>query len=306
MQKLKSAKLKNKVIDITTSYLFVLPVILGILLFTLVPMITSLYYSFTDFNPTIMNSKPNFVGFQNYIDAFGKNFEATGNSLLVTFSYTLITVPLNIVLSFAVALLLNQNMKGMRLFRTIYYIPVIIPAVAAGLLWNDITKETGGMFNVILVEYLKLPAYSFYNSADTVLPSLIFMSLFGMGGGMVLWLAQLKGIPESIYEAASLDGANAFVRLFRITIPMCTPMIFYNLIMNIIGGLQIFTQVLLLRTAENAEGLNFFVLHIYDNAMGSDKMGYASALSWILFIMIALITAITFKTSKWVYYGEEV
>jgi len=306
MQKLKSAKLKNKVIDITTSYLFVLPVILGILLFTLVPMITSLYYSFTDFNPTIMNSKPNFVGFQNYIDAFGKNFEATGNSLLVTFSYTLITVPLNIVLSFAVALLLNQNMKGMRLFRTIYYIPVIIPAVAAGLLWNDITKETGGMFNVILVEYLKLPAYSFYNSADTVLPSLIFMSLFGMGGGMVLWLAQLKGIPESIYEAASLDGANAFVRLFRITIPMCTPMIFYNLIMNIIGGLQIFTQVLLLRTAENAEGLNFFVLHIYDNAMGSDKMGYASALSWILFIIIALITAITFKTSKWVYYGEEV
>lgn len=121
---------------------------------------------------------------------------------------------------------------------------------------------------------------------------------------MVLWIAQLKGIPESLYEAASLDGANFFVRTFRITLPMCTPMIFYNLIMGIIGGLQIFTQVLLLRNPNNSEALNFFVLHIYDNAMGNNMMGYASALSWILFVIIAAITAVTFKTSKWVYYGE--
>lgn len=295
---------KAKVLDIFTSYLFVLPVILGILLFTLVPMVTSLYYSFTDYNPTLMNTKPEFIGFKNYVDAFGKNIKVVGNSLWVTISYTLITVPLNLVLSFAIAMLLNQKMKGMGIFRTIYYIPVIIPAVASGLLWNDITKVNGGMFNVILVEFLHLEPYQFYNSAETVLPSLIFMSLFGMGGGMVLWIAQLKGIPESLYEAANLDGAGFFTRLFRITIPMCTPMIFYNLIMGIISGLQMFTQVMLLRNVNNAEALNFFVLLIYDNAMGNDMMGYASALSWILFILIASITALTFKTSKWVYYGE--
>ena len=295
---------KGKALDIFTSYLFVLPVILGILLFTLVPMMTSLYYSFTDYNPTLVNAKPAFVGIQNFADAFGKNWKAVGNSLFVTISYTIITVPLNLVLSFAIAMLLNQKLKGMRVFRTIYYIPVIIPAVASGLLCNDITKVNGGMFNVILTEFLKLPPYQFYNSAETVLPSLIFMSLFGMGGGMVLWIAQLKGIPESLYEAASLDGANFFVRTFRITLPMCTPMIFYNLIMGIIGGLQIFTQVLLLRNPNNSEALNFFVLHIYDNAMGNNMMGYASALSWILFVIIAAITAVTFKTSKWVYYGE--
>ena len=295
---------KGKALDIFTSYLFVLPVILGILLFTLVPMMTSLYYSFTDYNPTLVNAKPAFVGIQNFADAFGKNWKAVGNSLFVTISYTIITVPLNLVLSFAIAMLLNQKLKGMRVFRTIYYIPVIIPAVASGLLWNDITKVNGGMFNVILTEFLKLPPYQFYNSAETVLPSLIFMSLFGMGGGMVLWIAQLKGIPESLYEAASLDGANFFVRTFRITLLMCTPMIFYNLIMGIIGGLQIFTQVLLLRNPNNSEALNFFVLHIYDNAMGNNMMGYASALSWILFVIIAAITAVTFKTSKWVYYGE--
>ena len=295
---------KGKALDIFTSYLFVLPVILGILLFTLVPMMTSLYYSFSDYNPTLVNAKPAFVGIQNFADAFGKNWKAVGNSLFVTISYTFITVPLNLVLSFAIAMLLNQKLKGMRVFRTIYYIPVIIPAVASGLLWNDITKVNGGMFNVILTEFLKLPPYQFYNSAETVLPSLIFMSLFGMGGGMVLWIAQLKGIPESLYEAASLDGANFFVRTFRITLPMCTPMIFYNLIMGIIGCLQIFTQVLLLRNPNNSEALNFFVLHIYDNAMGNNMMGYASALSWILFVIIAAITAVTFKTSKWVYYGE--
>lgn len=295
---------KNKVWDVFTSYLFVMPVILGILLFTLVPMMTSLFYSFTDYNPTLLNVKPQFIGFKNYADAFGKNWEDVGNSLLVTVSYTIITVPLNLVLSFAVAMLLNQKMKGMRVFRTIYYIPVIIPAVASGLLWNDITKVNGGMFNVILVEYLNLPPYQFYNSAETVLPSLIFMSLFGMGGGMVLWIAQLKGIPDSLYEAACLDGAGLFTRTFRITVPMCTPMIFYNLIMGIINGLQMFTQVMLLRNVNNSEALNFFVLYIYDNAMGNDMMGYASALSWILFILIAAITALTFKTSKWVYYGE--
>ena len=185
---------KGKALDIFTSYLFVLPVILGILLFTLVPMMTSLYYSFTDYNPTLVNAKPAFVGIQNFADAFGKNWKAVGNSLFVTISYTFITVPLNLVLSFAIAMLLNQKLKGMRVFRTIYYIPVIIPAVASGLLWNDITKVNGGMFNVILTEFLKLPPYQFYNSAETVLPSLIFMSLFGMGGGMVLWIAQLKGL----------------------------------------------------------------------------------------------------------------
>ena len=297
---------KGKALDIFTSYLFVLPVILGILLFTLVPMMTSLYYSFTDYNPTLVNAKPAFVGIQNFADAFGKNWKAVGNSLFVTISYTFITVPLNLVLSFAIAMLLNQKLKGMRVFRTIYYIPVIIPAVASGLLWNDITKVNGGMFNVILTEFLKLPPYQFYNSAETVLPSLIFMSLFGMGGGMVLWIAQLKGIPESLYEAASLDGANFFVRTFRITLPMCTPMIFYNLITTFIVTLQ-FNGTLTFAPnggRGNDKATYMFGLKIYHEAFRRYNMGYACALAWVLVVAVGLLTGLVFKTNKWVQYDS--
>lgn len=298
-------KWKSKIIDYCTSFSFILPVMLGIIIFTLIPLVSSFYYSFFDYYS--YEPKPtNFVGFQNYIDAFTKNWDIVGKSLGVTFVYTLISVPLNLVLSFLLALLLNKSIRGIKFFRAFYYSPVIIPAVVSGFLWKEITDPKIGSLNYILTEFLHLPPYTFYSSPDTVLPTLLFMSLFGLGGNMVLWIAQLKSIPTQYFEVAQLEGAGYFVRLIKIIIPMCTPMIFYNLLTGIIGGLQVFTQMFLIRTPINSESLTFFVIHIYDTAITGNQIGYGSALSWILFVIIATISFIIFKTSKWVFYGENV
>lgn len=296
--KAKKLAIKNEVL----CHLFILPVILGILLFTLTPMITSLYYSFFEYYS--YDAAPTaFIGFRNFTDMFTVYAGETFSSLGVTFEYLLISLPVNLVLSFALAMFLNKNRPGIKFFRTIYYLPVIIPAVVGGLLWSDIAKQDDGVLNYIL-NGLGLPSYPFYSDASTVMPTLIFMSLFNLGGSMVLWIAQLKTIPEELYEVGKLEGAGFFTRTFKITVPMCTPMIFYNLVMGVINGLQTFASVYLLRTPLNQDAMNFFVVHIYEKAFGTFTMGYACALSWLLFAIIAVLSAVMFKLSKWVYYGE--
>lgn len=283
-------------------FLYISPIMLGILFFTLLPMLTSLYYSFFDFK--IYDNAPTNFGFQNFIKLFTTEWEGLGNSLSVTLVYTLIGLPLGMVLSFALAMFLNKEIRGIKFFRVLYYIPVLIPAVVGGLLWADITDYNIGFFNTLLTK-MGLPKYGFYSMPETVLPTLIFMGLFSLGGGMILWIAQLKGIPESLYEASKLEGAGFWTNTFRITIPMCTPMIFYNLITGIIGSLQTFAGAFMLITPANAEQLDFIVVRIYNTAFGSMDMGLACALSWLLFLMIALLSMLVFKTSRWVFYGEE-
>lgn len=282
--------------------LFVLPVILGLAIFTFVPMMKSLFDSFHDID--IFGKASNF-GFQNYIMMFTTNRADFFTSLWATVRYTVVAIPLTMVCSFALAYLLNREIPGIKLARVLCYAPVVIPTVVNGLLWRTITTTEIGYLN-LLFKQVGLPNYTFFETNSTAFPSFIMMGLFGVGSGMILWLSQLKNIPKTLYESADLEGANGFQQLMQITIPMCTPTIFYTLITNIIGTLQIFDLAYMFATPLNEGTLNFFVVYIYQQAFGRfGQMGYASALSWVLFLIIAVLSAFVFKTSNWVYYGED-
>ena len=282
--------------------LFVLPVILGLAIFTFVPMFKSLYDSFHDID--IFGKASNF-GFQNYKKMFTSNKIEFYESLWATIKYTIIAIPVTMVLSFSLAFLLNRELKGIKLARVLCYAPVVIPTVVNGALWRTITTSEIGYLNLVF-KAVGLPNYTFFETNETAFQSFILVGLFGIGSGMILWLSQLKNIPKTLYESADLEGANGLQKLLCITIPMCTPTIFYTLITSIIGTFQVFDLAYMFTNPLNQKTLNFFVLYIYQQAFGRfGQMGYASALSWILFLIIAALSALVFKTSKWVYYGED-
>ena len=290
--------------------LYMIPVIIGIVGFTIVPMLTSLNYAFHDYNPYARDPSEQLsnFGFQNFAKIFtkgenGGTFESVMYALYVTFRYSILNILIGIVGSYMLALFLNQNTKGVKVFRVVYYLPVLIPGVAGTLLWKDITAVKGGYLNMIF-EWAGLNPYTFYEAKETVLPTLLFISLFSLGGSTIMWLAQMKNVPTEMYESADLDGANYFQKLFFITIPMTTSMLFYMLIMSTIGGLQAFGNVYPLIDVAGKE-VEFIVVQIYMSAYVSGDLSYACALSWFLFVIIGILTAFVFKTSKWVYYGEE-
>ena len=283
--------------------LYMLPVTLGIIGFTLIPMISSLVYSLCDYVPADrLNPISNF-GFQNYKLIFTQDFESVLNSFFVTFRYTIVVGGITFVGSYLVALCLNQDLKGIGAFRVIYYIPSLVPAVAGSLLWNNITAQNG-FFNQILVGIGSDP-YPFYSENETIFPTLCMLAIFGLGGNSVMWLAQMKNVPKVLYEAASLDGANAFQKFLHITLPMTTPMIFYLMITSIISSLQSFSYYPIYTLQGSPSELNFIVIKIYTEFMTLKNYSYACALSWLLFFVIALLTLLIFKKSKWVYYGED-
>ena len=282
--------------------LFVVPVILGLAIFTIVPMFKSLYDSFHDID--IFGQASNF-GFQNYKKMFTDNKVEFFESLWATIKYTIIAIPVTMVLSFSLAFLLNREMQGIKLARVLCYVPVVIPTVVNGALWRTITTTEIGYLNLVF-KAVGLPNYTFFEMNETAFQSFILVGLFGIGSGMILWLSQLKNIPKTLYESADLEGANGLQKLLCITIPMCTPTIFYTLITSIIGTFQVFDLAYMFTNPLNQKTLNFFVLYIYQQAFGRfGQMGYASAVSWILFLIIAALSALVFKTSKWVYYGED-
>ena len=290
--------------------LYMVPVILGIICFTIVPMFTSLNYAFHKYNPYARDPSEQLTNFglQNFKKIFtagvsGGTFETVMYSLFVNLRYAILNIILGIVGSYILALFLNQKTKGVEAFRVIYYLPTLIPAVAGTLLWKDITALKGGYLNMIF-ESLGLKAYTFYEANETVLPTLLFISLFSMGGGTIMWLAQMKNVPTELYESAELDGAGYFTKLFYITIPMTTSMLFYMLVTSTIGALQTFGNVYPLKEVAGQE-VDFIVVQIYENAYVYGELSYACALSWFLFVIIGVLTAFVFKTSKWVYYGEE-
>ena len=290
--------------------LYMIPVIIGIVGFTIVPMLTSLNYAFHDYNPYARDPSEQLsnFGFQNFEKIFtkgenGGTLESVMYALYVTFRYSILNILIGIVGSYMLALFLNQQTKGVKIFRVVYYLPVLIPGVAGTLLWKDITAVKGGYLNMIF-EWAGLNPYTFYEAKETVLPTLLFISLFSLGGSTIMWLAQMKNVPTEMYESADLDGANYFQKLFFITIPMTTSMLFYMLIMSTIGGLQAFGNVYPLIDVAGKE-VEFIVVQIYMSAYVSGDLSYACALSWFLFVIIGILTAFVFKTSKWVYYGEE-
>ena len=201
-----------------------------------------------------------------------------------------------------IALLLNRKVRGMRFFRTIFYLPTVVSSVAVSLLWMWILEPNFGLLNTFLGRigiigpgWLTDPAWS--------KNSLILMSLWSVGGGMLIYLAALQDVPESLYEAATIDGAGAFKKFFKITLPMITPTLFYNLITGVIGGLQVFSQAFIMTNGGPSYSTYFYGYHLYNKAFSEYQMGYASALAWVLLVMTLLLSLIIFKTSdKWVYY----
>lgn len=281
-------------------YIFILPWILGFLLFTLIPMLTSAVLSFMQWD--YINT-PQFVGWDNFINLF--NDELFYKSLLVTTIYSVFSVPLSLLISFIFALLLNTGIKGLPVYRTLFYLPSLVSGAAASILWLWMFNPEFGVINTIL-GYFGIKGPGWVYDKNWALPALIIMSLWSVGSSMLIYLSGLQGIPTELYEAAKIDGAGKRTTLFRITIPMMTPVIFYNLIMGIIGSFQTFTQSFVMTDGGPSYSTYFYVLYLYKNAFKNFKIGYASAQAWILFFIILALTALVFRSSAmWVYYENE-
>lgn len=284
-------------------YLCIAPWLVGFLLLTLGPMIFSFIISLMKWD---LITPAKFVGLDNYRTIFTDDFRFR-QSLKVTALYAAFSVPLGLIGSLSLAMLLNLKLKGMRIFRSIFYIPAILPGVAVTMLWLWILKPQGGVLNHILgmahidpKPWLSDPAWA--------LPSFVIMSLWGIGGGMIIYLAGLQGVPTQLYEAAEIDGAGSWTKFWTVTIPMISPTIFFNLIMGIIGSFQVFTASFIM-TPNGGPGYStlFYVLYLYQKAFKYLQMGYASALAWILFAIVLVLTLLVFKLSgRWVYYEAEV
>ena len=277
--------------------LFALPAMLGLLIFTLGPVVVSLAMSFSEYN---IIKPPVWAGLGNYVTAFTDD-ELFWQALKVTVYYTGVTVPLNLVAGFLVAVLMNQKVKGISLYRTIWYMPSIVPTIVAAVLWQWIFNPDFGLFNLLL-GFFGIPGPRWFVKPNTAIPALIIMSLWGMGGSMLIYLGGLQGIPAHLYEAVEIDGGGWWARFRHVTIPMMTPTIFFNLIMGLIGTFQVFTQAFVMTQGGPAYATYFYVLHLYKNAFQYLRMGYASALAWILLIVILGFTLLLFRTSAWVYY----
>ena len=283
-------------------WLWASPWILGFLIFTLGPMLASVYFSFTDF-PVI--SPPKWIGIENYRTMLsGDKF--FGQSLKVTTIYALVSVPLYLVVGFFIAILLNQPIRFLTIWRTVYYLPAVVSGVAVSLLWQWIFNSDFGLANWLL-RLVGIKGPSWLLDPTWALPALVIMSLWGVGGGMVIYLAGLQGVPTALYEAAEIDGANSVERFIHITLPMVSPVIFFNLVIGIIGALQTFTPAFIMTNGGPRQATYFFMLHLYNNAFQWLKMGYASALAWVLFFYILALTLLVLRSSSvWVYYEGEI
>jgi len=279
-------------------YLCISPWIAGFLIFTAGPILASLFFSFCNYDVV---TPPNWIGIQNYKRLLSDPL--FWQSLKVTSYFSLVSVPLGIALSLIIAILLNQNIKGLTWFRTIYYMPSVISGVAVALLWMWIFNPEFGVLNFLLWKLFHIQGPAWLMSEEWVIPALIIMSLWGIGGDIVIYLAGLQGIPTELYEAAEIDGANSFNKFLNITIPMMSPVLLFTLIMGIINSFQVFTQAYVMTRGGPHYASLFYVLYIYQNAFQFFSMGYASALSWILFLIILVLTFLIFKSSPlWVYY----
>ncbi len=295
----RSLPSRRKVQGWLTGYLFVLPVILGLVFFTMGPMLLSLYYSFTSYD---ILSPPKWTGLENFRRLFAD--DTFWISLRVTFRYALISVPLSLILSGLLSILLLRPLRGISIYRAIFYIPVVVPPVATAILFADLYSVRYGIANYLL-RSLGLPEYTWVSRPETALNALIVMSLWGIGASTIIWLAGLQSIPGSLYDAAKVDGASPLRRFWHVTVPMLTPVIFFNLVIGVITSLQTFIQVFVLTAGGPANSTLFIVLKIYQEGFQNFQMGYASAIAWVFFVIILLLTVLIFRTSGWVYYEGE-
>ena len=280
--------------------LFVLPWLLSLLIFSAYPVLASFYFSFTDYS---IVQAPRWIGLQNYRTMFTTD-PAFWTSVINSSYYALFSVPLGLALSLALALLLNLRAKGIGLYRTLFYLPVLAPPVASTIIFILMFNPNGGLINVVL-EAIGLPPVGWLTDPRWSKPALIILSLWGVGTGVLIFLAGLKEIPQSLLDAAAIDGAGALQQFRHVTLPLLSPIILFNLVMGVIGSFQVFTQAFVIggTTGTPLESTLMYMIHIYRNAFRYFNMGYASALSVVLFLAILVITLGIFRSAgAWVYY----
>jgi multiple sugar transport system permease protein len=289
--------------DLINGLLFISPWLIGLLVFTLYPLLASLYYSFTDYN---VLQPANLIGFSNFREMFSED-HLFWTSVQNTLIFAALSLPVNIVISVGLALLLNLKVHGMSVYRTIFYLPSVFPGVVTALLFRWILNPQFGLINVLLKQ-AGLPTVGWLTDPAWAKPSLVLIGLWGIGGSMVIYLAALQDVPQHLYEAAELDGAGALTKTFFITLPMISPAIFFNLVLGTIEVFQSFTFVYVITNGEGGplDKTLFYGLLLYRNAFKYLEMGYASAMAWLLALFVLAITLIIFKSSgRWVYYGGE-
>jgi len=287
------------------AYTFIGPWILGFIIFTVGPMLASLFFSFTEYD---IVTAPKWVGLTNYTNLI--HDDLFWHSLGITFKYAALALPLGLVISYLIAVLLNQKIRGINVWRTLYFIPSVIAGVAVALLWSRIFDPKLGILNPLLAQIgIKGPGW--LSDPQWAVPALVIMSLWSVGGNIIIYLAGLQGVPTDLYDAAKVDGATAWQRFRHVTLPLTTPVIFYNLILGLIGTFQYFTEVYVISSGNSGGGglggparsTLFYNIYLYQNAFKYFHMGYASTMAWILFIIVLGLTLLIFRSSDtWVFY----
>lgn len=279
-------------------WLFISPWIIGFVVFTAYPFVASLFFSFTNYSVV---SSPKWVGLQNY-----STLLHTGlfwRSLYNTFYYAILEVPLSTILGIAIALLLNMKVKGIAIYRTIFFIPSIVPTVASSIVWLWLFNPSFGVINDVLsTAHLPTPGWIF--SAAWSKPSFVLMGLWAVGAPIIIYLAGLQGVPRELYEAASLEGAGPWQRTRRVTLPLLSPVILFNVLIGLITSFQFFTQAFIMTSGGPNNSSEFYSLYLYQEAFEYLHMGYASAMAWMLFLVILVLTVGLFRLSnRWVFYS---
>jgi multiple sugar transport system permease protein len=296
----RSSRLSLRHKEAIVGYIFILPAVLGFILWTVGPMLYSLWLSFHAWN---LIQSPKWIGFGNYREMWDDRIFWA--SVRATLTYAVILVPLFQLLSFTMALLLNSKLPGIRFFRAALYLPVVVPIVAATFVWQWMFHSEFGLINYFLGK-LGIDKILWFQEPRYAMAAIVIMSLWVFGGTMVIYLAALQGVPEHLHEAAALDGASALRRLFVVTIPMMSPVIFFNVVLGVIGSLQIFTQAYIITDGGPQNATRFYSFMIYQRGFRDFQMGYASALAWVLFLFILLLSLLVFRfLGRMVYYEEE-
>jgi multiple sugar transport system permease protein len=279
---------------------FVLPWVLSLLIFTAYPVLASLYFSFTQYSIT---TEPKWIGLDNYVTLF-TNDAAARAATWNTLYYTALSVPVGLLSSLLIALVMNMNVRGIGTYRTLFYLPALAPPIAGAIIFIIMFQPQGGLINSIIGLFgIRGPGW--FTDPDYAKIGMIILSLWGVGSGALIFLAGLKDIPKELLEASQIDGANTWQRFWRITIPLLTPVILFNLVMGVIGSFQVFTAALAIggTTGRPQESTLMYMVHLYRNAFRYFNMGYASAMAMVMFGVIMVITVLIFRSTRsWVFY----
>jgi multiple sugar transport system permease protein len=286
-------------------YLFASPWMSGLILLGFFPIVMSLFISFTNYD---MISSPRFIGFENYRILF-TNDSLFWKSLGNTVYHVAIAVPLGIVTGLSLAFLLNNKIKGMSVYRTMFYLPNVVSVVAMALLWLWLYQPNFGLINQLLrplYDFFKMEPITWYLDPKLSKLTLILMGLWTSGGSMVIYLAQMQDIPTSLYESAEIDGAGWLQKTLHITLPLMTPSIFFNFIMGIIGSFQVFTLAYIMTNGGPSRSTYYYAYYLFDKMIADNAMGMASAMAWILLVIVLILTILALRLNKYVFYlGDE-